>query len=59
MREIATPTGEVYCFVEVKDGSLRIRINQGSSKGYEFRLDEKIIPQLRNILAEYEFFKSI
>jgi len=59
MREITRSNGEVYCYVSVEDGRLRFKLNSGSAKGYEVVLDAKIIPQLRAILAEADFFKTI
>ena len=59
MREITKPNGEVYCFISVDSGMLKIKLNQGTSKGCTLQLDEKIIPQLRHILTEAEFLKTI
>ena len=59
MREIYKPDGEIYCFVSVNNGLLKIKLNQGTGKGYEVRLDEKIIPQLKQVLTEAEFFKNV
>lgn len=55
MREIVTPTGNVYCKVEVKDKQLIMHLKPG----YQINLDARIIPQLRQILTEAEFFKVI
>jgi hypothetical protein len=59
MKEIVKPNGEVYCYVSVEDGILKIKLNNGSAAGMEVRLDAKIIPQLRSILAEADFFKTL
>jgi hypothetical protein len=55
MREIVTPQGSVYCTVEVKDGKLTFTLREG----YKVVLDAKIIPQLKQILNEADFFKVI
>jgi hypothetical protein len=55
MREIVTPAGDVYCTVEVKDGKLIFTLREG----YKVLLDSKIIPQLKQILNEAEFFKVV
>ena len=55
MREIVTPKGEVYCKVEVRDGKLIFHMKTG----YKVMLDAKVIPQLRQILTEAEFFKVV
>lgn len=55
MREIVTPTGDVYARVEVQSGKLIIHMKTG----YQVVMDEKVIPQLRQILTEAEFFKVI
>ncbi|CAB4125983.1 hypothetical protein UFOVP181_255 [uncultured Caudovirales phage] len=59
MREITKPNGEVYCWVGVNRGLLQIKMNQGTGKGMTVELDEKIIPQLRQLLTEAEFLKTI
>ena len=55
MREIITPKGDVYCTVEVKDGKLVFTLREG----YKVVLDAKVIPQLKQILNEAEFFKVV
>lgn len=55
MRKIVTPKGEVYCGVEVREGKLKFYLKNGAV----VILDAQIIPQLKDILAEAEFFKSI
>lgn len=55
MKDITTPTGDVYARVEVRDGKLIIHMKTG----YQVVLDAKVIPQLRQILAEADFFKVI
>lgn len=55
MREIVTPKGDVYARVEVCDGKLILHMKQG----YKVILDAKVIPQLRQILTEAEFFKVV
>lgn len=59
MRPIKRPDGSVYCFVRVQDGQLMIKLADGKYKGLAILLDEKVIPQLRQILAEAEFLKEI
>lgn len=59
MREIVTPTGEVYATISVDERSLLIELNQGTSKGYIIKLDKAVIPQLKTILVEAEFFKCL
>ena len=59
LREIVKPNGEVYCFISVDNGLLKIKFNQGTARGRTVQLDEKIIPQLRQILTEAEFLKTI
>ena len=59
MREIVTPTGAVYAWVSVDERCLNIKLNAGSAKGKTVKLDKAIIPQLKNILAEAEFFKCL
>lgn len=55
MREIVTPNGTIYAQVEVRDGKLIIHMKTG----YKVILDAKVIPQLRQILTEAEFFKVV
>lgn len=55
MREIVTPKGDVYCKVEVRDGQLMITMKTG----FKVVLDARVIPQLRQILTEAEFFKVV
>jgi len=52
MREITKHDGEVYCWVDIVDSLIKIKLNTGSAKGYSVVLDEKIIPQLIEILQE-------
>lgn len=59
MREIVKPNGEVYALVEVQDGLLQITPKQGTGKDTTLILDAKIIPQLRQILNEADFFKNV
>lgn len=59
MKEIFKPDGEIYCWVGVDRGLLKIKMNQGTAKGCTVQLDEKIIPQLRQILTEAEFLKIV
>lgn len=59
MREIITPTGEVYAMISVDERSLLIELNQGTGKGYIIKLDKAVIPQLKTFLAEAEFFKCL
>ena len=59
MREIKKPNGEVYCYVSVDHDLLKIKLNQGTGAGMIVQLDAKIVPQLRQILAEAEFLKYI
>ena len=55
MREIKRPDGTVYCTIEVSDGMIKMTLKNN----YVVLLDAKIIPQLRQILAEAEFFKMV
>ena len=59
MKELYKPTGEVYCFVSVSNGLLKIKLNDGPGKGYSVVLDAKIVPQFRQALTEAEFFKVL
>jgi hypothetical protein len=59
LKEIYKPNGEVYCFVSVEQGLLKIKLNDGPGKGYSVHLSEKIIPQLKQALTEAEFFKTL
>jgi hypothetical protein len=59
LKEIVKPNGDVYCYVSVSDGLLKIKMNQGTHTGYTVELDAKIIPQLRQILSEADFFKVV
>ncbi len=59
MKEILRPNGEVYMYVSVEDGQLRLKLNAGNAKGIEVRMDAKVIPELRQILTEAEFLKYI
>lgn len=55
MRNIVTTKGDVYCKVEVRHGKLIFHMKEG----YQVMLDAKVIPQLRQILTEAEFFKVV
>lgn len=55
MREIVKPDGKVYCTVEVKHGHLIFTLQSGC----KVLLDAKVIPQLKQILTEAEFFKIV
>lgn len=59
MRPIIKPNGEIYCWVEVSDNILKIKLNNGSSKGMILHLDAKIIPQLKQILTEAEILNYV
>ncbi len=59
MREIRRADGSVYLYVTVENGQLRFKLNSGNAKGVEVCMDAKVIPQLKQILAEAEFFKHI
>ena len=58
MREIVKPNGEVYARVSVENEQLRIQLTQIETQPVVI-MDAKIIPQLRQILSEAEFFKYI
>lgn len=58
MRDIVKPDGEVYARVNVENGQLRIKLMQTPSQPVVV-MDAKVIPQLRQILAEAEFLKYI
>ena len=57
MREIVKPNGDVYAVVKVEDGQLKIQLKQ--YHGVWVHMDAKIIPQLRQILAEAEILNYI
>lgn len=59
MREIKNPSGETYARVKVEDGKLMIQLAKGNYNNLWIHMDAKIIPQLRQILAEAEFLKYI
>lgn len=59
MKKIVKPDGTVYCYISLEDGQLLIKLNQGKHKGLGINLDAKIIPQLRQLLNEAEFFKYL
>lgn len=59
MRAITKPNGEVYCWIAVEQGQLRIKMNQGTAKGVTLHLDAKVIPQLKQILKEAEFLQEV
>lgn len=59
MRSIDRPNGEAYMYVSVEDNRLKLKLNHGSHKGMILELDAKIIPQLRQILQEAEFFNYV
>ncbi len=59
MREIVNFKGETYCYVTVEDGKLLFKLNSGDHKGMTIQFDARIIPQLRQILAEAEFFNYV
>lgn len=59
MREIVTPSGDVYARVKLEDGKLMLQLCKGSAKDLWIQMDAKVIPQLRSILAEAEFFKHL
>lgn len=58
MREITKPNGEVYAKVWIDESTLQIQISQ-QTPALTIVMDAKVIPQLRQILAEAEFFKHI
>jgi hypothetical protein len=51
MSPIFKPDGEIYCWIGVDSGLLSIKFNHGSAKGNTVSLDEKIIPDLIQILT--------
>ena len=55
MRPIVRPDGTTYCEVEVRDGKLNLYLRNGTV----VVLDAKIVPQLRQLLAEAEFLKCL
>lgn len=57
MREIVTPDGKVYARVVVNNQHLKIQLAQ--SHGVWIIMDKKVIPQLRQLLTEAEFFKYL
>lgn len=46
-------------YVSVENGQLILKLNSGTAKGVEVRMDAKVIPQLRQILTEAEMLKYI
>ena len=58
MRAIVKPNGDVYAKVYVDSQHLQIVLEQAQGKP-TIILDAKVIPQLRQILTEAEFFKTI
>lgn len=59
MRAIRRSNGEVYMYVSVEDGQLRLKLNSGNVKGVEIRMDAKVIPELRQILTEAEILNCL
>lgn len=57
MREIVTPEGRTYARVEVDESHLKIQLV--NAKGVWITMDKKVIPQLRQLLREAEFFKYL
>ena len=57
MRQIVKPNGEVYANVKVEDGKLMIQLMQYHKVWVH--MDAKIIPQLRQILAEAEILNYV
>ena len=57
MREILKPNGEVYARVKVEGNQLKIQLVQAD--GVWIHMDAKIIPQLRQILAEAEILNYV
>ena len=57
MREIVKPNGEVYAVVKVEEGQLKIQLKQYHDVWVH--MDAKIIPQLRQILAEAEILNYV
>ena len=58
MREIVKPNGEVYAKVWVDSDKLQIQLMQTAPQP-TIIMDAKVIPQLRQILTEADFFKQI
>lgn len=59
MRKITTDKGDVYAVVALEHGILKLQLKKSSIPDAWITMDAKIIPQLRSILAEAEFFKSL
>jgi hypothetical protein len=57
MREIVTPDGKVYARIVVDEKHFKIQL--ANAHGVWVAMDKKIIPQLRQLLAEAEFFKFL
>lgn len=57
MREIVTPEGKIYAYVEVDEKHLKIQLV--NAQGVWITMDKKVIPQLRQLLTEAEFFKCL
>lgn len=58
MRDILKSNGEVYAKVWADTNTLQIKLMQ-SVPQVTIIMDVKVIPQLRQILAEAEFFKCV
>lgn len=59
MREILIPDGQPYMKVSLDKNNLELLLCHGRFAGTQIRLDPKIIPQLRQLLTEAEFFKAL
>ena len=57
MREIVTPEGKIYARVVVDEHQLKIQLM--NAHGVWVTMDKKVIPQLRQLLTEAEFFKYL
>ena len=53
------PDGQPCMKVSLDKNNLKLLLCHGRFAGTQIRLDAKIIPQLRQLLVEAEFFKAL
>ena len=59
MREILDNSGNAYARVKIENGMLMIQLCKSSLPKAWITMDAKVIPQLRQLLTEAEFFKTL
>lgn len=59
MREIVKANGQPYMKVTLKENILTLYMCQGSWSGCTLEIHAKFIPQLRQLLVEAEFLKTL